>query len=293
MAVFSSVEGKEVSSYYNSNFRVSTPFGQKDSLHAGGHSGVDFAGKTAGAALGKPIPSITGGKVITVYKNNKTAGNGVIVQAPDGTQIKYFHMQHTPNVKVGQTINVGTNLGKIGSTGRSTGPHLHLQAVKNGKNVDPMKYIGMGGGSAPRQGRQPEGAHNARSSAGNSGSFKPSYTNTWKLKKEASKSSGYRSFKSNLITAVNKGYVKGGSEAIALAELIGRESSWNSGAANPKSSARGYGQFLKATRAQYEKKMKMSYSNPVNQIAMVRQYAIDRYGSVEKALKFWDKNKWY
>jgi len=238
-----------------------------------------------------PIPSITGGKVVQVFKNNKTAGNGVVVQGPDGTLFRYLHMKDAPKFKVGDSVGVGTNLGKIGSTGRSTGAHLHLQAVKNGKNVDPMKYVGQGGGSAPRQGRQPEGAFS--SSGKGESNFKPSYTNTWKLKKEASKAPGYKSFRSNLITAVNKGYVKGGSEAIALAELIGRESSWNSGAANPKSTARGYGQFLKATRAQYEKKMGMSYSNPINQIAMVRQYAIDRYGSVEKALKHWDKKNWY
>ena len=243
--------------------------------------------------MGMPIPSISGGKVIQVFKNNPSAGNGVIIQAADGTQFKYIHMKDSPKFKVGQTVSTGTTLGKIGSTGRSTGPHLDLQVIKNGKHVNGMDYIKAlqnSGGSGPRQGRQPEGAHNARSSSGNS--YKPSYTNTWKLKKEATKSSGYKSFKSNLVTAVNKGYVKG-SEAVALAELIGRESSWNSGAANPRSTARGYGQFLKATRAQYEKKMGMSYSNPVNQIAMVRQYAIDRYGSVEKALKFWDKNNWY
>jgi len=278
-----------VASYYNSNFRVSTPFGQKDSLHAGGHSGVDFAGKSAGAAMGMPIPSITGGKVVQVFKNNKTAGNGVVVKAPDGTLIRYLHMKDTPKFKVGDSVGVGTDLGKIGSTGRSTGAHLHLQAVKNGKNVDPMKYIGMGGGPVGK-GRQPEGAL-SRSGKGES-SYKPSYTNTWKLKKEANNSAGYKSFKNHLINAVNTGKVPA-NEAVALAELIGRESSWNAGAANPKSTARGYGQFLKATRQQYEKKMKMSYSVPVNQIAMVYQYAVDRYGSVSKALKHWDKKNWY
>jgi hypothetical protein len=282
-----------VASYYLNNFRVSTPFGVKDGLHASGHKGIDFAGKTAGAAMGMPIPSISGGKVITVFKNNASAGNGVIIQAPDGTQFKYIHMKDTPNLKVGQTVNTGTTLGKIGSTGRSTGPHLDLQVIKNGKHVNGMDYIKalQKSDSGGRQGRQPEGAYSPSGKGESKGSFKPSYTNTWKLKE--AKGANYKQFRSSLLTAVNKGYVKGGSEAIALAELIGRESSWNAGAANPKSTARGYGQFLKATRAQYEKKMGMSYSNPVNQIAMTRQYAIDRYGSVEKALKFWDKNKWY
>lgn len=137
----------------------------------------------------------------------------------------------------------------------------------------------------------------AKTSSSSSGSSKAvgggagSYTNTWKLK-EATKAPGYKNFKTHLIQAVTAGGVKP-NEAVALAELIGRESSWNSSAKNPKSTARGYGQFLNATVKQYEKKMNMSYSVPANQIKMVRQYAIDRYGSVEKALKFWDKNKWY
>jgi hypothetical protein len=280
-----------VADYYLNSFRVSTPYGVKDGLHASGHTGVDFAGKTSGAALGMPIPSVSSGKVIQVYKNNPTAGNGVIIQAADGTQFKYIHMQNTPPVKVGQTVNVGTNLGKIGSTGRSTGPHLDLKISKNGKYQDPMKYIkGMsGGGSGPRQGRQPEGSQNARKSgSGGSGS----YSNTWKIEKEAARSPGYKSYKNHLINAVNTGKVPA-KDAVALTELIGRESSWNAGAANPKSTARGYGQFLSATRKEYEKKMKMSYSVPVNQIAMTYQYAIDRYGSVEKALKHWDKHNWY
>lgn len=124
------------------------------------------------------------------------------------------------------------------------------------------------------------------------GSYRPTYTDTWKLKKAAASAPGYKSFKNHLRNAVNTGKVKP-EEAVALAELIGRESTWDAGAANKKSSARGYGQFLKKTRQQYEKKMKMSYSVPVNQIAMVRQYAVDRYGSVDKALKHWDKHNWY
>lgn len=269
--------------YYLNSFRVSTPYGVKDGLHATGHTGVDFAGKTAGAAMGMPIPSISSGKVITVFKNNKTAGNGVIIQAADGTQFKYIHMKDAPNLKVGDKVGVGTNLGKIGSTGRSTGPHLDLKVSKNGKYQDPMKYLkGLQGGGGGGSSRQSVGG-------GGAGAYKG---DTWKLKKEATSSPGYKSFKKHLIAAVNTGKVKP-NEAVALAELIGRESTWNAGAANKKSSARGYGQFLTATRKQYEKKMKMSYSVPVNQIAMVRQYAIDRYGSVAKALDWWDKHNWY
>lgn len=119
-----------------------------------------------------------------------------------------------------------------------------------------------------------------------------SYTNTWKTKKEALKAPGYQTYKSHLKAALATGKVPG-NWVVALTELIGRESTWNHGGDNPKSTAWGYGQFLKSTRAQYEKKMGMSYNNPVNQIIMTAQYVKDRYGTPEKALQHWDKNNWY
>jgi hypothetical protein len=78
-----------------------------------------------------------------------------------------------------------------------------------------------------------------------------------------------------------------------LSEIVKRESGFNPNAKNPKSTAYGYGQFLASTRANYEKKMGMSYSDPVNQLIMMAQYIKDRYGSPKNALAFWNKNHWY
>jgi Transglycosylase SLT domain len=100
-----------------------------------------------------------------------------------------------------------------------------------------------------------------------------------------------QSFQTHMSQAVKMGVPA--SWVPALTELIRRESSFNPRAKNPKSTAYGYGQFLKSTRSAYEKKTGLDYDNPVHQIVMMAQYVKDRYGTPEKALAFWDRNKWY
>jgi hypothetical protein len=118
------------------------------------------------------------------------------------------------------------------------------------------------------------------------------YSNTWKTKKEALKTSSYQSYKQHLSQAVQSGKVPS-NWVVGLTELIGRESSWNPHADNPSGSAYGYGQFLSSTRKAYEKKLGLNYDNPVNQLIMTAQYIKDRYGTPEKALAFWDKHNYY
>jgi hypothetical protein len=118
------------------------------------------------------------------------------------------------------------------------------------------------------------------------------YTNNYKTQQQSSKSSTFNTFKSHLNQAIQTGGVPA-SWAPALTELVGRESSWNPKAKNPNSTAHGYGQFLKSTRSNYEKKTGLNYDDPVNQLVMMAQYVKDRYGTPEKALQFWDANRWY
>lgn len=99
-------------------------------------------------------------------------------------------------------------------------------------------------------------------------------------------------FQSHLSQAVKKGVPY--EDTKNLTELIARESGLNPNAKNPKSTAKGYGQFLKATVKNYAKKYpNLNYNNPADQIVLTYKYATERYGSVEKALAFWDKNNWY
>ncbi|WP_050613331.1 aggregation-promoting factor C-terminal-like domain-containing protein [Bacillus testis] len=103
---------------------------------------------------------------------------------------------------------------------------------------------------------------------------------------------GTASFNKNMAAAVATGKVNSAWVPI-LTEIVKRESGFNPTAKNPKSTAYGYGQFLKSTRAQYEKKTGLSYDNPVNQLIMMAQYVKDRYKTPENALAFWNKNHWY
>jgi len=104
---------------------------------------------------------------------------------------------------------------------------------------------------------------------------------------------GSTAFNSNLQQAVQRGLPS--SWAPALTELVRLESGWNPSAKNPTSTAYGYGQFINSTRQAYEKKMNMSYGDPVNQLLMMAQYVKERYGTPEKALAQWHARSphWY
>ncbi|WP_420920962.1 phage tail tape measure protein [Bacillus licheniformis] len=128
----------KIANYYTSanGFRVSSKFGQKESgLRSSPHKGTDFAAKA-----GTPVKALKAGKVITATYS-KTAGNWVVIQQDDGTVAKYMHMQNGLKVKKGDVVSAGQTIGKVGSTGHSTGNHLHLQIEQNGKPIDPEKYM--------------------------------------------------------------------------------------------------------------------------------------------------------
>ncbi|WP_323134956.1 transglycosylase SLT domain-containing protein [Priestia sp. J2] len=133
-----------VASYYLDNFRVSTPFspgkGLNDGWHPGGHKGIDLARKGQKSIMGMSIKSLTDGVVSQVLVNNPTAGNGVRIKS--GNRVfSYIHMQEPPPVKTGQKISMGQLIGRIGSTGRSSGAHLDLKVTENGRYIDPLKVL--------------------------------------------------------------------------------------------------------------------------------------------------------
>ncbi len=99
------------------------------------HDGVDFAGKKGSAvvAVGDGVVSYTGKKSGYGYLVEITHGNGYVT--------RYGHNQKNL-VEEGDTVKKGQQIALMGSSGRSTGPHVHFEVLRNGKTVNPAKYTG-------------------------------------------------------------------------------------------------------------------------------------------------------
>ncbi|MBN2357035.1 M23 family metallopeptidase [candidate division KSB1 bacterium] len=102
------------------------------------HDGVDFS-----APRGTDVYASADGKVleaITRYRPNHSYGKYVLIDHGYGRVTRYAHLE-TVLVKPGQNITRHTVIGKVGDTGKATGPHLHYEVIVDGKAVDPMNYI--------------------------------------------------------------------------------------------------------------------------------------------------------
>lgn len=78
--------------------------------------------------------------VVTFAGNDGSYGNKVVVDHNNGYQTIYAHLASI-NVNIGQSVPVGTNLGIMGATGRSTGIHLHFEIIQNGENINPLSFL--------------------------------------------------------------------------------------------------------------------------------------------------------
>ncbi|GHT66499.1 hypothetical protein FACS1894110_10280 [Spirochaetia bacterium] len=117
--------------------RLTSPFGWRDDPISGvrrHHAAMDLA-----AAMGTPVKAAMDGKVAAVGFN-ATYGNYIILSHANGFQTMYAHLSLT-SVKQGANILQGSKLGEVGSTGYSTGPHLHFAVYKNGRAVNPLEYL--------------------------------------------------------------------------------------------------------------------------------------------------------
>lgn len=125
--------GQPVWSYWlSSKFGYRTdPFNKRPA----GHKGVDLASRT-----GNKIKVMANGKVTEVKHSNSGYGNFVAVDHGNGFVTKYAHL-HKIYVKAGDYLHAEDAVGEVGSTGRSTGPHLHYEILYQGHPVDPMPFM--------------------------------------------------------------------------------------------------------------------------------------------------------
>ncbi len=128
---------------------ITSSFNDQESFRKAKHKGLDLA-----APRGTEIYSVTDGIVIGTYGSCPATGyygsscgggygNHVKVKAPDGTVYIYAHMNSTPSVSVNNAILKGQLLGVVGSSGSSTGPHLHFEVKVNGTSVNPLPYANV------------------------------------------------------------------------------------------------------------------------------------------------------
>ncbi|MEM8507780.1 MAG: peptidoglycan DD-metalloendopeptidase family protein [Bacteroidota bacterium] len=98
------------------------------------HNGIDLV-----AQVGKEVMATADGK-ITTSAQNSVNGNYVIIQHEDGYSSKYLHLNGR-NVNAGDPVVLGATIGYVGSTGKSTGPHLHFEILKFGQPINPASVI--------------------------------------------------------------------------------------------------------------------------------------------------------
>jgi len=116
---------------------ISSYFGKRTSPFSGKtetHRGVDFAGKA-----GNDVVAVAGG-VVTHASEKGGYGYLVEVDHGNGYVTRYGHNQMV-HVQAGEAIKRGQVIAKLGSTGRSTGPHVHFEVIKDGARIDPMKFV--------------------------------------------------------------------------------------------------------------------------------------------------------
>lgn len=113
--------------------RISSQFGWRTDPLTGAnrfHNGVDVA-----AAYGTDVPSAAAGRVVFAGVQGGY-GQTVVLEHDGGVQTRYAHLSHIA-VSAGDTIDRGSLVGRVGSSGRSTGAHLHFEVLEGGRPVDP------------------------------------------------------------------------------------------------------------------------------------------------------------
>jgi hypothetical protein len=133
------VPGARISQDFGPTSFTGEPGATVDGVHyAHYHDGVDYA-----APLGQPVRAIAAGTVVAA---GRAADGAVVVRIRhgDGTESLYAHLGPDLDVRTGDGVDAGEPIGRIGMTGNTTGPHLHLELSSNGRTIDPQRWIEAG-----------------------------------------------------------------------------------------------------------------------------------------------------
>ena len=132
------ISGTSFKKPLRNTYYISSPFGWRanpfNASKRSYHNGLDLACPT-----GTPIYATAAGTVVTAGYTN-VYGNYVVIKHSSGYKSLYGHMSSI-GVKSGQYVDQGTVIGKVGSTGQSTGPHLHFTIYKNDKAISPYEKV--------------------------------------------------------------------------------------------------------------------------------------------------------
>lgn len=117
-------------------YGITSPYGPRS--FDGFHTGTDISGK---GIYGKNVVAANDGKIIFVNTGGRSLyGNYIIVDHGGGITTLYAHLSSV-SCSLGQAVTKGQTIGLVGSTGNSSGPHLHFEVRKNGKHTNPMAYF--------------------------------------------------------------------------------------------------------------------------------------------------------
>jgi len=120
---------------------VSSAYGWREDPFTGltrFHGGVDLR-----AAYGQAVPAAADGRVVAAADED-AYGLSVVIEHETGVRTRYAHLSAI-EVAVGDSIQQGQEIGRVGQSGRATGPHLHFEVIQDGRRVDPSTVAALSG----------------------------------------------------------------------------------------------------------------------------------------------------
>ena len=116
--------------------RISSPYGYRGKSF---HKGIDIAD---GNTNGKIVVAAKDGTVELIQLGGSSYGNMILINHGDGSKTRYAHlMSGSISVRQGESVGIGQPIARVGSTGNSTGPHLHFEVIVNGSTQNPRGYV--------------------------------------------------------------------------------------------------------------------------------------------------------